>query len=418
MQISLVRSSVTILFFFLSIACFAQENFLEGKIITLKGDTINGLIDYRFPNITPSEITFKTSEDKTQKHSTKSIKGFIVGKEVFESKLVNIEKSGRNTSNISTSRELDLEKTEVFLKVLFKGTKSLYYYQTPSRQENFYFSYEDSIRLLVYKKFKIGPNILENKKYLGQLSLYLGNCSSIKNNVAATKYSLKSLSKLFSDYYECTSETIIFQNERGRTEFQYAIYGGLSLTSLKFKSNLNSFNYLTQPDAPFQPSFSVGFRFNVVFSGNLQKWVLVNELQYSQFSTELQYLDQSTENVYTTYDSEITCNQLAINNLMRYHFYKKKNALYVNLGTMVGFAISKNSNKTEVQSVFNVQQTVSEPAINMAALEFGILTGVGYTINNHFFTEVRAGLGSGFTDRTLELSSHTKRLYFLIGYTF
>jgi len=48
--------------------------------------------------------------------------------------------------------------------------------------------------------------IMENKKFLGQLALYLQECSTINKPLTKTKYTINSLEKLFKTFLYLTSQ--------------------------------------------------------------------------------------------------------------------------------------------------------------------------------------------------------------------
>jgi len=80
----------------------------------------------------------------------------------------------------------------VFLQTMIQGIKSLYHYKDSDGKDNLYIKQNECFDLLVYKKYlKIYEGasvVLENKKYTGQLTVYLQDCQQILSKIYSTAY--------------------------------------------------------------------------------------------------------------------------------------------------------------------------------------------------------------------------------------
>ncbi len=95
------RIIVTLFVLFIFQTSFCQENYLPGYIITLKGDTLHGFIDYRNWDRNPDKISFKEKlSDNKLIYSSLIIKGFGVLDEIYESAIVETEISSDQTNNL------------------------------------------------------------------------------------------------------------------------------------------------------------------------------------------------------------------------------------------------------------------------------------------------------------------------------
>jgi hypothetical protein len=75
---------------------FSQENFTKGFIISVKGDTIKGFIDYRNWEKNPDKITFKNLNSETKKTINPiDVQGFGVNNDFYESAIVKLELSSK-----------------------------------------------------------------------------------------------------------------------------------------------------------------------------------------------------------------------------------------------------------------------------------------------------------------------------------
>jgi hypothetical protein len=109
----------------------AQSNYKPGFVITLKGDTIKGSIDYREWNNNPETISFKKDiASNTQKFTVSDIRYFnIENLEAYQKYSGPISMDVVNTNRLPTGRDTSHKFAAVFLKILQKGTNvALYSY--------------------------------------------------------------------------------------------------------------------------------------------------------------------------------------------------------------------------------------------------------------------------------------------------
>lgn len=152
----------------------AQKNFQPGYVVTLKGDTVQGFIDYREWDYTPSQILFSSSDKSIQKEYTvNDIRFFdITGKEAYRRSVVKISLHPAKLSDIG-ARDTTWKMDTVFLKVEYSGTISLFSYEDMIK-ERFYILEEDKqqpeeLLMREYLKDASSSLIVENT-YIGQLS--------------------------------------------------------------------------------------------------------------------------------------------------------------------------------------------------------------------------------------------------------
>ena len=191
---------------------FSQENYLPGYIINSSNDTVKGYIDYRNWGENPSVIRFKIKTDsKVDNYTPLDIKAFHVKDEIYISAIVEKETSPTKINELNLNPKLHLQTDTVFLQTLFGGDKSLYYYKTAEGKDNFYIKNDSVYDLLIFKKYLKNQEdkllVTLDKKYIGQLSVYLSDCPNIRKKLMNTTYSLNSLERLFKFYYGRTGGT-------------------------------------------------------------------------------------------------------------------------------------------------------------------------------------------------------------------
>ena len=192
---------------------FGQKNFKQGAIIKTNGDTIEGWINPIKTVGSPILIYYNASQEGgTLEYFPGDILGFTVGDESYVSSAVTVEGSPFQLEELPASPDLKWRTDTAFVKRVISGPKSLYHYRDQKGKDHYFISNNDSLETLVYKKYikriqRLGfqrsyDTIIENKKYKGQLALYLQECKTIGDKVNSAIYSTKSLSKVFNYYYK------------------------------------------------------------------------------------------------------------------------------------------------------------------------------------------------------------------------
>ncbi|HEY4197083.1 MAG TPA: hypothetical protein VGM63_16185 [Mucilaginibacter sp.] len=125
----------------LPILSFGQSNYKPGYVVTLKGDTLRGFIDYKEWNASPTAINFKTviADSKSRKLTPEEIKFFNVnGLESYQRYTGPISMDATDVNHINNGRDTSFRTATVFFKVLQKGANLALY------------SYTDDLKLRLY----------------------------------------------------------------------------------------------------------------------------------------------------------------------------------------------------------------------------------------------------------------------------
>ena len=107
----------------------AQSNYKPGYIVTLKGYTVRGFVNYKEWNANPNSIDFKTTiADKEKRFTPAEIRFFSInGQESYRQYAGPISIDYTDVGHISNSRDTSFRTETVFLKVLQKGNKLALY---------------------------------------------------------------------------------------------------------------------------------------------------------------------------------------------------------------------------------------------------------------------------------------------------
>lgn len=397
---------------------FSQENYLSGYIIKDKRDTIFGYIDYRNWKKSPQEVIFKDKEtNKPNSYRPTEISEFSVQGEVYVSRIVNAENSSRETKRLKENSALTLRVDTAFLQTLFRGDKSLYYYIDPNGYENFYIQQGLRTELLMYKKFLQdfeGKKIMrENKKYVGQLTIYLSDCSSIREELKHSSYTQRSLTKIFQKYYDCSISKPDFQRDVEKTIIELGLTVGSSITSLNFKGD--QYDYLQNASYTQSTNFSGGLFFDIVLPRNRRKWSINNELLFSSYNSSGHYEKIENEDRYRITSTELGYSYIKLNNMVRFKYPISKFFVYFNLGISNGLAITeKNHSKIRYRLYSDEKFKETKALEETRKYEQGLIFGTGLRYSKYSF-EVRYEAGNGMSDYA-RLKSGVKRIYFLFSY--
>ncbi|MBZ0242366.1 MAG: PorT family protein, partial [Bacteroidales bacterium] len=256
--------------------------------------------------------------------------------------------------------------------------------------------------------------ILENKKYVGQLILYLSDCPTINSKLESASYNKSSLIKAFKHYYECTSTAVSFQRKTQKLDFELGVLAGASLTSLDFNSG-GEFPYLVNADYNSSINISAGLFFDIILPVTKGRWSINNELLFSSYKVEGSYTDFKHADYYTISDTEIGYSYLKLNTLIRYKHPVGNVFLFFNGGMSNGFAISETNYKKEESKFHSTEELVEGLALDdTRKYERGLIVGAGVKYTR-FSCEMRYEVGNGMTSYVL-LSASAKRFYLLFSY--
>jgi hypothetical protein len=399
---------------------FSQENFTKGFIISVKGDTIKGFIDYRNWEKNPDKITFKNLNSETKKTINPiDVQGFGVNNDFYESAIVKLELSSNSTIDLTILKELDMKTDTVFLEAMFRGSKSLYSYKSEQIREQFFIKNQGVFELLIYKRYLKNTDeqtkIAENATYLSQLSMYFQEASNIQSRLRSVEYTKKSLKSLFANYYSQSQDSSKFQKKTEKAFLEFGVLAGVSIFNINFKGTAfpelinGNFNTSIKP--------TVGINLDIVFPRNQKKWSLRNELMYSSFTTEGNYLDYEYEEKYSTYKTNLDYAYLKLVNMIRYKLLIGKVDIFINGGISNGLAIKNEKTLEKKTRLFSFNRVENlDPIKSNANYEQGFLLGLGVKYSKYTF-EVRNERGTGMST-AISLVSPTNRLSFLIGYQF
>ena len=399
-----------------------QENYLPGYVIASSGDTLQGLIDYRNWEYNPGQIRFQsdTQGRETVVYRPFEIREFGVDGEQYVAAIVSVDASTSGTKDLPTTAVPVLATDTTFLQTVIQGSKSLYHYKRRKGEEHFYIRQADGFELLIYKRYlKTGgakQGIAENRRYLGQLAVYLRECSSIQAQLEGIRYNRKSLNELFASYYVCTQSNATFQRTAEKISINVGVLAGLSISSMSFRSSASVNTYL-EVDYPLSVNVAGGFFFNAVLPRNQGKWSFCNELFFTSYQFSGRSDNYTDEDRYTINYTEIGYAYVKLNSLARFSYPMGQWGVYANVGMSNGLAIREENYRRKESIVFSMKRSEEFKAIEETRrYEQGLVLGLG-TRFGRYSLEARHERGNGMSEYTT-LGSPTRRYYLLAGFIF
>jgi len=140
---------------------FAQSNYKPGYVVTSRGDTVKGYIDYQEWDANPEAINFKKTPDgQSVKYGVNDISAFSIDKtDSYKKYTVTISTAAINPDKIDYNRDTSVRTGTVFLRLLEQGKRMALYSYRDDIKERFYIADAPDYtpRELIYRIY-IDPN--------------------------------------------------------------------------------------------------------------------------------------------------------------------------------------------------------------------------------------------------------------------
>lgn len=397
---------------FLSSFLFSQTIFEEAYVVNLSGDTLVGEIRYDNWLSNPGKIRFRSSpQSEIVIYQPKDILSFSVHNEIYISKTVDVETSSRDVAVLKNDPQLKLNRRKVFLNLIVSGEKTLAAYDDYSGNTNFYIYFEGEYQLLIYKKYlkelENSNLVHEDKRYIGQLMVYLSGCPKIKSKINQLKYTRQSLQKLFDYYYrQCLGIKSEHSQKNEKDVLSFRAIAGLSYTQLNFSGSVD---YLAKSDFKASTNLSFGGSVDIMFRRSRNRYMIINELIFSSYKTAVIY----DKVLHHSYDIQLHMQQININSLFRINLPIKESRLFMNLGLVNAFTLSFQ-NPLIITNTFNGKVTHTDAFEEYRMWEFGGQIGMGFEWKN-WSLEYRYQRSNGMTP-WITLASRVSKSFIFLNY--
>jgi hypothetical protein len=339
-----LRPLIILLFITISFRVNAQHNYKNGYIITLKNDTVFGLINDGGTLKNSKVCLFKTDKKSSAiKYSPKDIKSYRFNGDKFYS-----------------SKELfsNEERAWVFTEVLIQGDLDLYYFS--KNKELAYFLEKDSNLIdLVNKEVVLNissagllglktNNVftpIESENYYNQTntSVYVDiykdtllsvfrDSKKIQDQVSDVKYTSRSLMKITKAYINETckeNDCINYEKDFNLSRPSFGIFSGISISKIIWDSDVKSETIESIP---------LGIFFNLPLTLFTDRFSFQIEVISNNSTHEQLYNDLLDSIDYMS----IKSNTIGIPLLFKYEISKKRVSPTFAIGKEIGFVVNSN----------------------------------------------------------------------------
>lgn len=400
MSLSRKNKTLSILFLFLGMMIYAQSAFQNGYFIKNDGSKLDVLIKNNDWLNNPTSFRYKTEENsKIETLKIDEVKEFAVGDaHKYVRLIVDIDRSKKRESDLSTKRKPEFSNETLFLKVLVEGTSAtLYGYREGSLNRFFFKSPDQQIEQLVFKKYKTEQGkIRTNDLYKKQLIEKLF-CPSVGK---VPSYNTNSLVKYFLKYNRCKNENqqvrdftfnktksvVHFKIKAGNT-FRY----GISYNNLIFGDS----DFVEE--SAFSPRAAVELEYKFPFDNN--RLAIFGEVAYYSYSGSTTFIVGSeTVDPFVTNSTDIEISGIEIPLGIRYYIpFRNANKVFLNGG--IAFDNPSPSNGEELDT------------------NSSVFFGLGYEIKSKFNIELRYNSSKDLEYMDTKLTSEFGYFNVQIGYT-
>ena len=312
-----------LIFFLLPFFSNAQANFKPAYIITVKGDTVHGFIDYREWDANPASINFKSQliDNKVKSLGVNDIIYFnIINAEQFERYAGPISTDITETNHIGEGKDTSTKITTVFLKVLQKGRNISLYSYTDAVKARYFVKdkTEPKPTELIYRVYRENKQGLNDNTYLKQLfalaQKYNVFSDSFQWSIEHADYNSPDLLKITSQI-NGNSKTEKATQKSDAESFNLFVSAALSSTTIKASSDYKAAGGKDYTSALPALSFGINFFENP----NTQKLVFRGELTVYGSHYKSLYNNQNTPYVPVNYSfNQLT---IAFSPQILYNFY-------------------------------------------------------------------------------------------------
>jgi hypothetical protein len=173
--------------FLLPFFSLAQSNYKPGYVVTLKGDTLRGFIDYREWSNNPEAISFKhqLSDAKGIKYTPNDAGYFNINNiEAYQKYTGPISMDVVNTDHLTTGKDTSTKITDVFLRILQKGKNVALYSYTDDLKARYFIGDSPGFapKELVYRIYEANDANGNGKTFTDETYLKQLNTLAIKYN--------------------------------------------------------------------------------------------------------------------------------------------------------------------------------------------------------------------------------------------
>lgn len=266
----------------------AQRNFKPGYIVTLKGDTTKGSVDYKDWLQNPRNISFKAADnDPVKQYGAGSIKAFgVTGLDYYVMYTGPVSTGAVQLPDLSSGINAAKITDTIFLRIVLSGSKVALYSYTDIIKTRFFIAETNAgpveLERYVYRDNSSNSNIMERNIYQEQLKIladkYQPGNTTLSNRAQRATYQTVELEKIITAINGLSEVPKIAGAKR--EGIQFFVGAGANLNQTAFSGNNSSIikdifysGLKTQSVGP-----SINFGLDYYFNKNSGKLIFRMEL--------------------------------------------------------------------------------------------------------------------------------------------
>lgn len=388
-----------------SLTTVAQTKFESGYYIKNNGEKINGLIKNIDWKNNPSSIDFKANEESVSQTITiQNAKEFAINDKVkFIRETVSIDQSSQNDYTLSTSSEPIFKEETVFLRVMVEGVSNLYFYESENTTK-FFYSNNDKVEQLVFKRYYKDSDIALNEGYKRQLYINFKCSTEDKNKIEKLKYKEDDLVEYFTQTNNCksgtTGKTVVAKREKIETHLRANILG--SMTGGAY--NLSNGNIRGNYTLDSKIALSFGFEVEFVFPFNNREWSIIFDPSFVSKKDEINIHKPMLTNPDYTIKSDVFMIRLPIG-IRKYFPINEDNKIFANASANFNLSTSK------------IDFDQDRPSADESYSSTNFSIGIGYQFRR-YTVELRSFLKTDVINHTESEDFYITQTSLKLGYRF
>ncbi len=402
-----------LIIFLLPLFSLAQSNYKPGIVVTLKGDTLHGFIDYKEWENNPESINFKPAlSEAAQQYTPNEISYFQVGQlEAYKGYNGPISMDATNIGRLSSGKDTSFKTAVVFLKIEQDGKFITLYSYTDDLKRRYFVAEKTNNNPfeLVYRTYVDADktyNTVNETKYKGQLiylsSKYNRNTDELRTTIEGSGYDqdlVNIVSKINDSAKQATHHT------KSSISFYAGIGSGIS--SIKPPDNYNFYSANDSYVYSYLPRVSFGI--NAYANPEVGRLVFKGEIALSANA----YKTYFNQYFYSNNKSYISLNQytVSLDPQVLYNIYNSERfKFYLEAGVSLNFSKYNNNN------LYSAGGTDPEPNfIELTNSWFTVPLSAGVTLNNKIGIYVSYIIPSVFSGNGFTYSSTQFGLTYTFG---
>lgn len=277
-----MKKTLFALITFFSITINAQSNYEKGYFIDNQGTKTECFVknlDWRY---NPTEFNYKL-EESTSESKTKiinEVKEFsIPGVFKFIRETLEIDQSSQNDYTLTLNPAPDFKTQTIFLKVLVEGNSNLYYYEN-SLINRYFYSVDNKIEQLIYKRYKgKDGNNLFNERFKQQLFTTFICSPEDKNKILNLKYN-DQLIDYFIKTNNCKNggNPAVEVSKKRDFEINFKLNALVNNVTTKLKNTDNGIT--NSEDKSSKTNISFGFESEIILPYRNKNWSVIFDPSY------------------------------------------------------------------------------------------------------------------------------------------